>query len=325
MIVDILKCHGTGNDFVLIDEINDFYDFTEEQRVLLAREICDRKGPVGADGILFVQKSTFADGKMRIFNADGSEPEMCGNGLRCVGRYVIEISGKDSVEIETMKGKYMVKKAEDIYEGITTIQITIDTISFDIKTLPMNGPADRHLFQKIESLSNTVEFSALSISNPHIVSIVDHIDERVLKEIGEKANNIKEVFPKGVNVNFVKILDEQSIYVKTYERGVGLTQSCGTGMTASSIIVCCHDSKRLGREVKVFNDGGMIQCIVHKDAVEKYKVEFIGNASYIYQGKVCFDFEETKTYKLIEQEMYATEIANYEAFLRYVKKSLETI
>lgn len=322
MMIEMIKCHGTGNDFVLIDEINHDYGFTEEQRISLAREICDRKGPIGADGILFVLSSEWADGKMRIFNADGSEPEMCGNGLRCVGRYVIEVTGKDVVEIETMKASYVVRKAEEIHNGITTIQITIETVSFDVNTLPMNGPRKEHLFDKIKELSETLTFSALSISNPHVVAIVDHIDEKELSIVGEKANTDRTVFPKGVNVNFVKILDEQSIYVKTYERGVGLTQSCGTGMTASSIIVCRKDEKRFDSEIRIFNDGGMIKCIVSKDELEKYKVEFIGNASYIYKGKIEFDFSGQKTYQLTDKEIYENEIQDYDAFLTYAKSVL---
>lgn len=322
MVIEMIKCHGTGNDFVLIDEMNHAYGFTEEQRVDIARKLCDRQGTIGADGILFVLSSDWADGKMRVFNADGSEPEMCGNGLRCVGRYVIEAVGKDVVEIETMKASYIVRKAEDIHQGVATIQITIETVSFDMDTLPMNGPEKEHLFGKIEELSDTLLFSALSISNPHIVAIVDHIEEQELRAVGEKANTRNTVFPRGVNVNFVKILDGHSIYVKTYERGVGLTQSCGTGMTASSIIVCRKDEKRLDSEIQIFNDGGMIKCIVAKDEMEKYRVEFIGNASYIYSGKVEFDFEGLKPYQLMEKDSYQKEIQDYDAFLGYAKSIL---
>ncbi|MBB6218743.1 diaminopimelate epimerase [Anaerosolibacter carboniphilus] len=322
MMIEIIKCHGTGNDFVLIDEISHDYGFTEEQRIAIAREVCDRKGPIGADGILFVLPSEWADGRMRIFNADGSEPEMCGNGLRCVGRYVIEVVGKDVVEIETMKAGYVVRKADEIYQGIATIQITIETVSFDMDTLPMNGSGKEHLFQKIEELSKTLDFSALSISNPHVVSIVNDIDEEELRIVGEKANTTKTVFPRGVNVNFVKILDDQSIYVKTYERGVGLTQSCGTGMTASSIIVCRKDEKRLGSEIHIFNDGGMIKCIVSRDETGKYKVEFIGNASYIYKGKIAFDLDGQQPYQVVEKDMYEKEIQDYDAFLDYARSVL---
>lgn len=94
MKFNVLKCHGSGNDFLLIDEYNNEYNFTEEERVVLSRALCDRNGLLGADGILFFQKSLTADGKMRIFNADGTEPEMCGNGLRCVSRYAFELLKK---------------------------------------------------------------------------------------------------------------------------------------------------------------------------------------------------------------------------------------
>lgn len=136
--INILKCHGTGNDFILIDEYNNNYNLDDETRRDIAIQACNRAKFIGGDGILFVQKSDICDAKMRIFNADGSEAEMCGNGLRCVGRYVIEMLNKESVEIETLKSKYWVKLQEDIYEGVKTVKIDIKSVSLDVKTLPLN-------------------------------------------------------------------------------------------------------------------------------------------------------------------------------------------
>lgn len=315
MRIDFIKCHGTGNDFVLIDEIGKDYDFTEEGRKDLAIELCSSTGPIGADGILFIMKGSRGEGKMRIFNSDGSEAEMCGNGLRCVGRYLMELTGKDIVEVETMKARYLVKGFKDIYPGVKTVEIGIDTVSFDPKSLPMSYNGNRFLFEKIHEFTEENEFSTVSITNPHLISIVEDIRVEELVRIGEMANN-SPIFPKGVNLSFVKLLDKGSIYVKTFERGVGLTKSCGTGMTASSVVTCLYDNDRFGREINIYNDGGMIKCIVSANEMDGYKVRFIGNASLVYNG--CFD---TETGKLnMDYEPYMSENKAYEEFFDGTKR-----
>ncbi|MDT8716184.1 diaminopimelate epimerase [Clostridium sp. 19966] len=283
MKIPIIKCHGTGNDFILIDEISHVFNFNEEQRRNLAITLCDRKKSIGADGILFVQKSSSCHGKMRIFNADGTEPEMCGNGLRCVGRYVLEAFNMNEVTIETMKAQYLVKKMDDLYEGVKTVKITIDSITFNAADLPLENSKSTVFFENIKELSENLTFSAVSVTNPHLVSIMDEICEEELVKVGKTANSGINILPKGVNVNFVKVISPNNIYVKTYERGVGLTKACGTGMTASVVVCTIAGKCPLGEEINVFNDGGMIKCIVNKIG-DKYSVEFIGNATYVFRG-----------------------------------------
>jgi len=119
MKLKILKCHGSGNDFILINEYQGL-EFSEQERITLSLTLCDRAGILGADGILFFQNSDKADGKMRMFNPDGSEAEMCGNGLRCIGRFACEQLGKDAVLIETLKGTSNVTKNKNIHKGVQT-------------------------------------------------------------------------------------------------------------------------------------------------------------------------------------------------------------
>lgn len=320
MDINIIKCHGSGNDFVLIDEISNNYNFSDDAKRRLTVEVCNRKGALGADGTLFVEKSLTCDARMRIFNADGSEPEMCGNGLRCVGRYVIELLGKDTVSIETMKAKYTVKKYEDIYDGIFTVGIEIDTVSFGTDSLPINYKNNRLLFNKIEELSEVIEFSAVSITNPHLVAILDDIDESILVEIGKKANSTPTLLPKGVNVNFVRVLDSDSIYVKTYERGVGLTKSCGTGMTASSIVTCLKDNSKLGKTLNVYNEGGMIKCIVNRSSDEKFIVNFIGNATFMYKAELNISEQYTVDNVKFAGDSFMEETDKYDKFLHETLK-----
>lgn len=320
--IHILKCHGTGNDFVLIDEINSSLGWSDRERAVFARRICDRKGTIGADGILFVQYSSAYDAKMRIFNSDGSEAEMCGNGLRCVGRYVMEKINRDAADIETMRAVYTVKRGKDIYPGIWTVEILIDTVSFNTSDLPMVGKGDKLVYEKIEQLSGSLEFTAVSITNPHIISVVEHIDEDLLVSIGKRANSAEYIFPKGVNVSFVSILNKNSIYVKTYERGVGLTKSCGTGMTASCAAVCLKFQDMINSEINVYNDGGMIKCIVNRNSLGNYEVRFTGNATFVYSAEIDYMPDEPGFYNQFEKETFTQEIELYDNFIKHIAQKI---
>jgi diaminopimelate epimerase len=325
MKIDILKCHGSGNDFILIDEFSKEYNFTEEDRKCIAGTLCDRENGIGADGILFVLKSGECDARMRIFNADGSEPEMCGNGLRCVGRFVLEMLGQETAVIETMKAKYEVKNVEDLYQGVKTVEIAIESITFDVKDLPLVHHKDRLFFEKLNSLSENLTFSAVSVTNPHLVAIVEEIKEAELVQVGKTANNSPDLLPKGVNVNFVKVIDKKNIYVKTYERGVGLTKACGTGMTASTVVACIAGQCSHEEEINIFNDGGMIKCIVNKKGEEKYLVQFIGNASYVFDAVIDMEHVLDSFRNSINYVPYDEERDQYERMYEHTRKVINSL
>lgn len=319
MKIDFIKCHGSGNDFILIDELKESLNISENDRINLAIELCNREKSIGADGILFVQSSSFCDGKMRIFNADGSEPEMCGNGLRCVGRYLIDALGKDFITVETMKAKYDVKAVSEIFDGVRTVEIEIDTVSFDVTTLPLNHSKSTLINEALPALSEDLVFTAVSITNPHIVTFIEDLSRNEITRIGKEANTNKTVFPQGVNVNFVKIIDNNSIYVTTYERGVGITKSCGTGMTASSAAYCLNNPDQYYKELNIYNDGGMIKIYVNKDELNNYKIRFIGNGSYVYCSTVEVD-DNFKVTSLSDKKDFEDEISSYNEFLKYTKE-----
>ena len=306
----------------IIDEYNKEYIFSEEDRRKLAIRLCDRKKGVGADGILFLEKSNKCDAKMRIFNADGSEAEMCGNGLRCIGRRVSEMLSKEIVKIETMYEQYEVKYLSSFYKTIKGVQIKINNISSSTHTIPIKTDAGQFLFNKIPDFSNELMFSAISVSNPHLISIVDDIDVNTLKDIGMKANETNMLFPEGINVSFVKILGEDSIYVKTYERGVGLTKSCGTGMMASSTVVCIDSPAKFQRTLNVFNDGGMIKCKIIKEEQNVFSAEFSGNATYMFRGAVDIDLDNFSNFDFTLYQNFDEENEEYEKFLKYTKTSV---
>jgi diaminopimelate epimerase len=322
MLINILKCHGSSNDFILIDEWSNDYKFSEEQRVVLSQTLCNRNSSLGADGILFYQKSAKADAGMRIFNSDGSEAEMCGNGLRCLARYGLEALGKDNAIIETLKENLEVKKLPDIFEGVKTFQVTIKPVNFDLETLPMIYHKGTLRNEKIKDLSEELLFTALSIPNPHIVSMVDEIDEKAIDEMGKKANTNKDIFPRGVNLNFVKPLGENTIYVQTYERGVGLTNACGTGMSSASLVSCLLGINKIGSVITVVNRGGMVKCEPKVDEQGNYSVELMGNATYTFQGEVEFNFDRPLDFVYLSKKEYLEDINNYNKLADYAKDAL---
>lgn len=318
MEIKLIKGHGSGNEFYIIDESMGNLRLTEEDRRKIAISLCDKLSPLGADGILYLLEDKEADGRMRIFNSDGTEAEMCGNGLRLIGRYIMEKLNKNKVNIATMKALYQVERAEDIGSGIYTVEVPVDTITFDPSALPLNYPEGSLFFKVLPQLSEKYSFSAVSITNPHLVSITEEILDSDITEIGIKANTNKELLPKGTNINFVKFLSEDSIFVRTYERGVGLTPSCGTGMIASSVITALYNPDYKNKKLKVVNQGGMINCIVRGNIEDKFLVNFSGNATYIYSTVIDY---EKGNFEIIEpKKSYFEEGKDYEAFLQKIRK-----
>jgi diaminopimelate epimerase len=217
------KMHGLGNDYIVIDnrdaKISDF------EAAELAVKLCKRRFSVGADGVLFVSNSAVADVKMRIFNADGSEAEMCGNGIRCFAKYCYEngIARKSEIVVETLAG---VKRTWLTVEGGV------------VQSVMVNG--------------DSYKATCLSVGNPHCVIFVDSADFPV-EHVGSKIEN-HPLFPKRTNVEFAQILGENEVKVRVWERGCGETLACGTGACAT--VVAGKLLGKLGEKVRVHLLGG---------------------------------------------------------------------
>ncbi|WP_163529930.1 diaminopimelate epimerase [Halobacillus ihumii] len=319
-MIEFIKCHGSGNDFILIDERSEAYSFSEQDRYDLSILLCNRVDGVGSDGILFVLDSTKAEARMRMFNSDGTEAEMCGNGLRCVARYIIEETGKQAVEIETDKAVLAVSQVDPIYPGIDTFSVAIEPVSFAVDSLPMNFSADEAIDAEVPALSKDYRFTALSVPNPHIVAIVDEYQEEEFAAIGKKANQLPDVFPNGVNVSFMKLLAPNKVFVQTYERGVGLTNACGTAMSASSLVSTLHGGNDLDTPIVVINKGGLVNCVVRQEN-ERYSIRLQGNATYVYRATLEVDLEKM-TWKQTDSETYQKEIATYKQLEQYAASQL---
>ncbi|MCM3568847.1 diaminopimelate epimerase [Neobacillus mesonae] len=321
MEINLIKGHGSGNDFLLIDEITNNYTFTESERAELARLLCNRETELGADGILFVMKSAQTDGRMRVFNADGSEASMCGNGLRLVARYLCELLGKNEAVVETMKADLKVSKQPELFSDVQTYQVEISPVLFDLKALPLNLNKPTLYNEKIHELSEELRFTAVAVPNPHLITIVDAatLKSDIQRQLSEKVNGPNELFPDGVNVSFIKLLEKGSIYVRTFERGVGFTNACGTAMSASSLVTCMQGLNEYESVVDVYNNGGKVQCIVHQLG-KKYQIDLIGNATYLYNASVTIDLSE-KSFK-VNQKNEMTEQHFYEKMQTEVQQYL---
>lgn len=214
--IPFIKMQGAGNDFVLIE---DAPSFSSQKLSQLAKKMCHRKYGIGADGLLVVARSKTALARMRIFNADGTEPDMCGNGARCFALYIARKKKKKDFLIET--------KA-----GILKARIAKDRIR-----LNMTDPRDFKLGVCVQGISQVYRVDYVNTGVPHVVMVVDDLDHFAVKEMGRFFREHAVFAPEGTNVNFVKICAPKQIRVRTYERGVeDETLACGTGSVASAIM-----------------------------------------------------------------------------------------
>ena len=317
MQFSLLKTQGSGNDFFLIDIRHHNGAITNAMKKQLAIYLCNRDSEFGADGILYVDNSPVGDGKMVIFNADGSEAEMCGNGIRIVARYVSEQIDKPAVIIENTTGiPYPLNLVEDFYTGLTAFELTFPKANFDSGSFLVQETGTELISGLIPELSSELKFTAIALPNPHIVALVADINVDELRALGQKANSSPQILPHGVNVNFGKIISNNSIYVATYERGVGITYSCGTGMFATTISAATAGFVKKGEWVTLFNKGGYTKCLVNEDLSGR----MIGNASYIYDADIDFAFENNTIISSNKGKSYIKEADAYDKLLAHVNE-----
>jgi diaminopimelate epimerase len=306
MKFDYIKCHGSGNEFVMVDAVK--YDLQGVDLAEFARFICDREYSLGADGVLLLVEREGIYG-MRMFNPDGSEAEMCGNGIRCVARLAEEYVGERKFDMFSGGNIYHITREEDIYPAMPTygVDLAVRLASADFG---FAKGAAQSISQPIEPLDADLLWTAINVGNPHIVAEVDQIDYAHLTHLGERVLELKDEFPKGINVSLVKVLAKNRIFVATYERGAGITASCGTAMTSSATAMTLNSRCDYEAIVDVENRGGVVRCVCHKE--RGLHTRLIGNASYISYGEVV---AEGGSFASVEQGKYSNEIALYKSFL----------
>jgi len=246
------KMHGLGNDYIVID--NRYGEIREDKAGELAKALCERRFSVGADGLLLVHTSAKADAKMRIFNSDGSEAEMCGNGIRCFVKYCYEnnVVKKSTVMIvETLAG---IKRTWLTVEGeeVKSVRVDMGRPVLERSGIPMLGQGTC-INEDLEVDSEKFKVTCVSVGNPHCVTFVDDVKDFPVQKVGPKVENHK-LFPRRTNVEFVQVLNRGELSVRVWERGCGETLACGTGACAS--VVAGRLLERTNEEVTVHLLGG---------------------------------------------------------------------
>ncbi|WP_025025259.1 diaminopimelate epimerase [Companilactobacillus nodensis] len=289
-MAQLLKVHGSENQFFILDQTKLENQLSDDELKQLAIKLCNPKNDIldGADGLLVVNDSKFDDclGQMRVINADGSEAKMCGNGLRTVSRYLSEKFNKDSFKVETFETNLDVKKSDDFYNNVPAFSVQISPISFAKDDLPFEYQGKLEMInEEVPEFLPKQTFTAVAVPNPHLISFVDEVDEDDLGEVGQALNAPNAYFPEGVNVSFCEILDENKLFVQTYERGVGFTNACGTGMSATSLVFALLNDDYFDpdNDITVYNPGGMVKTNIQLSAhKEDSKIHLIGNATFTH-------------------------------------------
>ena len=239
------KMHGLGNDYL-------YYYGELEQPKEMSIKLSDRHFGIGSDGIITINPSSIADFKMRIFNADGSEAKMCGNGIRCVGKYVYEkgYTEKEKLKIETLSGIRSLR--------LITLGTKVNAVMVDMGKAEVCNPVTLSLGE------NTVTCTPVSMGNPHAVIFVEDAENAPLTSVGATLEK-HEFFPEGVNVEFVEQIERNVLRMRVWERGSGITMACGTGACAAVAAAVAAGICPLEEEVSVLLDGGKLQILVHTD------------------------------------------------------------
>ncbi|MGF7117411.1 diaminopimelate epimerase [Methanobacterium oryzae] len=280
--IQFSKMHGLGNDYVVIDETEEEI-IPESKKNEVSAELCRRGFSIGADGVIFICPSETEDIRFRIFNSDGSEAEMCGNGIRCFSKFVYDkgILEKEKLNVETFGGTKIVNMT--IKNGeVASSKVDMGKSTFKTSEIPMISENEEFLDLELMVKGTPYRMTTISVGNPHAVIFTDNIDTVPLNEVGPAIEN-HEAFPERINVHFVKILSKNEINMTTWERGAGFTYACGTG--ATSCVLSGFKLGKLDNNVLVHLPGGDLRIEVYeKDNVLGAFME--GDAVLVFDGVI---------------------------------------
>ena len=281
-MAEILNAHGSKNDiFIAAMTPRDFA--SDAGLRAFVRRLCDRAGPFGGDGI-YLYDAAPAIPEAWFFNPDGSSAEFCGNGMRCLGRVVLDRRGADAAVIRSGQAEYTVRRAATTGEGVRQIGLEHPAVDFTPQTAVVAG-RNPLTEARLPELDPALEFTAVTIPNPHLVALVDKYVESDLIAMGERVATRPDVFPAGANLSVLLQLEPAEVFVRTFERGAGLTASCGSGMAAARAVYSRITPVDPARRVTVRNAGGMatVSLNVRQD---RWHPVLEGNATFVYRAEV---------------------------------------
>lgn len=280
MKFNFTKMHGIGNDYVYVNCMEKELENPEE----ISIAVSPRHFSVGSDGLIMICSSDKADAKMRIFNADGSEAKMCGNGIRCVGKFLYDkgIVNKTEITVDTLSG-IKTLKLNIVDNKVDTVCVDMGKAILEPKLIPVIWP-DIMINSPVTVLGRQYNMTAVSMGNPHAVCFVDDVDSLDLEKIGPEFENLS-IFPDRVNTEFVKVIDENTLQMRVWERGSGETFACGTGTCATVVAACLNGICKKDTDVTVHLVGGDLTIRYCSDGT----VFMTGKAETAYEG--VFEYE----------------------------------
>ena len=278
-MINFVKMEGLGNDYVYID-CTKYDDKKVEEISKMAKKISDRHFGIGSDGLILICKSDIADFRMRMFNSDGSEAEMCGNGIRCVAKFVYDngLTNKEQVNIETLAG---IKKIDLTVENGKVVLATVNMGRpiLEAEKIPVISDEKPVKNLKLKAKDREFTFTCVSMGNPHAVTVIDDVDSFEIEKYGPILE-INEKFPKKANIEFIQIVDKTHIKMRVWERGAGETLACGTGACAVCVSAILNDLVEKNEEINIELLGGTL-----KIRWDDY-VYMTGPAKTVFKGEI---------------------------------------
>jgi len=277
MLLPFTKMHGCSNDYIYVNGFE--YELTAPEA--LSVRLSDRHTGVGSDGLILVLPSQVAEAKMRMFNADGSEALMCGNGIRCVAKYVYDygLAKKERLRIDTLSG---IKEIElSIEDGLAaSAKVDMGPAELDPKKIPVNLPGESVIARPVNIGGVSYEITCVSMGNPHAVVFCENVDDLYLRELGPLFEN-NALFPDRVNTEFIEILGKNHLKMRVWERGSGETLACGTGACAAAVAAVLNGHCEKNADITVELRGGTL-VINYTDET----VFMTGNCVKVFEGTV---------------------------------------
>lgn len=273
------KMHGIGNDYIYINGFED--DIVPEEMIEEIIAMSDRHKGIGGDGVIFIMPSDKADARMRMFNADGSEGKMCGNGIRCVGKYIYEhdISHNNPLKIETASGIKTLNL--EVAQGkVESVTVNMGSPILDSKLIPVDLDVEQVINYPLVVNGQEYLITCVSMGNPHCVIFTEGIDYLDLESIGPLFEN-NPIFPERTNTEFIEIIDDKTMKMRVWERGSGETLACGTGASASVVAAIYNNIFTRDQEIKVILKGGELYITLTQDN----HVFMRGSATEVFTGE----------------------------------------
>lgn len=275
------KMHGCGNDYVYINGFKEKIE--EDKKPEWVRQVSDRHFGIGSDGAIFINPSLKADFEMEMYNADGSRSEMCGNGIRCVGKYVYDYGLTKKEEITVESGGEIKYLKLSVCEGkVEEVSVNMGAPILEAEKIPVISEKKEMISQPVfvPQLEQTYEVTCVSMGNPHAVIFMDEVSHLELEKIGPYLEHHK-IFPNRTNTEFVKVLDRKNVEMRVWERGTGETLACGTGCCATA--VACILNGLTEEEVTVHVLGGKIRVFWDR---KENRIIMTGPACTVFDGEI---------------------------------------